>query len=178
MAPLARWCFRHRLAVLALWIAGLVVLSGLSRAAGDRYSDSFSLPGTESTHALKLLQRSFAARSGDTDQIVLHATGGSVTDPATRRRAAAMLARVRKLPHVVSVVSPYSPQGARQISRDGRTAYATVDLDKLPQDIPKAAYQPLIHTAQATRSAGCMRSGCIRPTTPARCGSGRPTPAG
>jgi putative drug exporter of the RND superfamily len=89
MAPLARWCYKRRFAVLALWIAGLLVVGGLSQAAGDQYSDSFSLPGTESTRALQLLQRSFAAHSGHTAQIVLHARRGTVTDPAVRRRASA-----------------------------------------------------------------------------------------
>src|SRR4051794_22547799 len=154
MAPLARWCFTHRFPVLALWIAGLIVLAGLSHAAGDQYSDSFSLPGTESTRALELLQKSFTAQSGDSDQIVFHTGQGTVKDPATRQRLEAMLAKVAKGPHVVSVVSPFAPAGAAQVSQDGRTAYATVNMDKLPQDIPKASYDKLIDTAQAARTAG------------------------
>src|SRR3954469_24313187 len=111
MAPLARWCFTHRFPVLALWIAGLIVLAGLSHAAGDQYSDSFSLPGTASTRALELLQKSFTAQSGDSDQIVFHTGQGTVKDPATRQRLEAMLAKVAKGPHVVSVVSPFAPAG-------------------------------------------------------------------
>src|SRR4051812_5097873 len=137
MAPLARWCFRHRFPVLALWIAALLVLGGLSQAAGDQYSDSFSLPGTESTRALELLQKSFTAQSGDSDQIVFHVKHGSVNDPAVKQRVEGMLARAGKGPNVVGVVSPYSQAGASQVSQDGRTAYATVNMDKLPQDIPK-----------------------------------------
>ena len=125
MAPLARWCFTHRFPVIALWITGLLVLGGLSQAAGDQYSDSFSLPGTESTRALELLQKSFKQQSGDSDQIVLHTESGSVKDPETQQRIDPMLAKV-KHQNVVSVVSPYSPAGAAQISKDGKTAYATV----------------------------------------------------
>jgi putative drug exporter of the RND superfamily len=153
MAPLARWCFRHRVIVLVAWIAGLIALGGISQAVGNQYSDSFSLPGTESTRALKLLQRSFAAQSGDTAQIVLHTRSGAVGDPAVKDRVSAMLARVEKLPHVVSVVSPFTPRGARQVSQDGRTAFATVNFDKLPQDIPKSVYQDLIDTAQKAGTA-------------------------
>src|SRR4051794_1135172 len=149
MAPLARWCFTHRVPVLALWIAGLLVVGGLSQAAGDQYNDSFSLPGTESTRALELLQKSFAARSGDSDQIVFHVKNGSVNDPAVKESVETMLAKVGKGPHVVGVVSPYSQAGASQVSKDGQTAYATVNMDKLPQDIPKESYDKLIDTAQA-----------------------------
>src|SRR4051794_3344370 len=152
MAPLARWCFTHRFPVLALWIAGLIVLGGLSNAAGDQYSDSFSLPGTESTRALELLQKSFAAQSGDSDQIVFHVEDGSVKDH--QQGIQAMLDKVAKGPNVVSVVSPFTQAGAAQVSKDGRTAYATVNLDKLPQDIPKASYTKLIDTAQAARVPG------------------------
>src|SRR4051812_14588170 len=153
MAPLARWCFRHRFIVLAAWIAGLLVLGGISQAAGNKYTDSFSLPGTESTRALQLLQKSFATQSGDTAQIVVRASQGSVKDPQVKDRVQAMLGRVAKVPHVVSVVSPYAPAGARQVSRDGRIAYATVNFDKLAQDIPKSVYTRVIDTAQAIQSA-------------------------
>src|SRR3954452_5866714 len=138
MAPLARWCFTHRFIVLAAWIAGLIVLGGLAKAAGDQYTDSFSLPGTESTRALNLLQRSFPSQSGDSDQIVFQTRTGSVKDPQVKARVQAMLDKVEKKPHVVSVASPYAPAGAAQISRDGRTAYATINMDKLAQDIPKS----------------------------------------
>jgi RND superfamily putative drug exporter len=154
MAPLARWCFSHRFPVLALWIAGLVLLGGLSQAAGDQYSDSFSLPGTESTRALELLQKSFKQQSGDTDQIVFHVADGSVEDPEVQQRIQAMLDKVAKGPNVVSVVSPYDEAGAAQISKDGRTAYATVNMDGLPQDIPKESYDKLIDTAQDARAPG------------------------
>src|SRR3954447_2686629 len=148
MAPLARWCFSHRFPVVALWIAGLLVVGGLSQAAGDQYNDSFSLPGTESTRALELLQKSFAAQSGDSDQIVFHVKNGSVNDPAVKESVETMLAKVGKGPHGVGGVGPYSKAGASQVSKDGQTAYATVNMDKLPQDIPKESYDKLIDTAQ------------------------------
>ncbi len=60
-----------------------------------------------------------------------------------------MLAKVAKLPHVVEVKSPYEKANAGQISKDGTIAFADVNLDKLPQDIPKSAYTKLIDTAQS-----------------------------
>src|SRR5690242_5962362 len=58
MAAFARWCFNHRLSVIGIWIALLIAVSGASMAAGTSYSDAFDLPGTESTKALDLLQKS------------------------------------------------------------------------------------------------------------------------
>ena len=93
MSSIARWCYRRRFTVLGLWFAGVILLGGISAAAGNKYNDSFSLPGTESTHALNLLQKSFPVQSGDTAQIVWHAKSGSVTAPAVKHRVTAMLDR-------------------------------------------------------------------------------------
>jgi RND superfamily putative drug exporter len=148
MSSLARWCFKRRFVVLGLWIAALLVLGGLGRAAGDQYNDSFTLPGTESTRALNLLEKSFPTQSGDTAQIVWHAKTGSVKDADVQDKVTAMLAKVAKLPHVVEVKSPYDAANKSQISGDGTIAFATVNLDKLPLDIPTGDYKKLISTAQ------------------------------
>ena len=52
--------------VLAIWVAALFVLGGLSASAGSGYTDSFSLPGTESTTALNLLTDNFNTESPPT----------------------------------------------------------------------------------------------------------------
>src|SRR3954454_1282979 len=115
MSSLARWCYRRRFVVVGLWLVGVIVLGSLVAAAGNKYTDSFTLPGTESTRALNLLQKSFPAQSGDTDQIVFHTPTGSVKDPEVKAWVQAMLAKVADKPHVASVVSPYAPAGAHQI---------------------------------------------------------------
>jgi RND superfamily putative drug exporter len=154
MSSLARWCYRRRFTVLGLWVVAVIVLGGLSQAAGDQYTDQFSLPGTESTRALELLGKSFPAQSGDSEKIVWAVTSGSVADAQTRERIDGMLAKVEKLPHVVDVVSPYSKAGAAQVSKDGKIAFATVNYDKQVQDVPKESFTKLIDTAEAARTDG------------------------
>jgi RND superfamily putative drug exporter len=154
MAALARWCFGHRAAVIGLWVVLLLGLGAASQAVGNRYTDSFSLPGTESTRALQLLQRAFPSQSGDSDTIVWHVASGSVRDPAVRQRIESMLGRVAKANHVAGVDSPYTKQGAVQISRDGRTAYATIRFDALADKIPKDDYLTVIDLAESARGGG------------------------
>ena len=55
MAGFARWCFRHRRAVLAVWLIALIGFFGVSRLTGSAYSNSASLPGTDSAKALQVL---------------------------------------------------------------------------------------------------------------------------
>jgi len=129
MRTLARWCCRHWIVTIVGWIAVVVVLVGLHSAAGSAYTDKFTLPHTQSSEALKLLQRADPKKSGETDQLVISVDGGKVTDPAVRARAERLFAQVAKVPHVAQVISPYTPQTAKQIAPDGTVAFADVVFD-------------------------------------------------
>jgi RND superfamily putative drug exporter len=152
VASFARWCYRHRIIVVVGWLAVLVSVVGIERAVGSAYANNFSLPGTESSKALTLLQTALPAQSGDSDQIVWHVQSGSVNDSAVRSRVQALLARVAAARSVVGVRSPYGPTGALQISRDGRIAYATVLFDKLANQLPKADVKHVIDLVKAART--------------------------
>ena len=66
MKALARWCFRRKFVVLAICTVAPPVFGGLNASAGTGYTDSFSLPGTESTTALNLLTDNFNTESTNT----------------------------------------------------------------------------------------------------------------
>ncbi|ETA01597.1 putative RND superfamily drug exporter [Frankia sp. CcI6] len=148
MASLARWCFRHRRLVLFLWIVALLGLGGISQVAGSSYKDAFSLPGTDSQKAIDLLQRDFPAASGDSATIVLHSDKTRITNRAISDRASEMLGELAKVPHVTGITSPYGPRGAAQISKDGHTAFATVDFDLQGIELPKDDIQRFVDTAR------------------------------
>src|SRR2546421_4260589 len=121
MSAIARWCFRHRSAVIAAWVLVLVGLGTLSQAVKSDFNNSFSLPGTGSTTAQQLLAKAIPAQAGDSDTIVWQVSHGTVRDPAVTARMSAVLRQVATMPEVAAVVSPYGPHGAAQVSRDGRT---------------------------------------------------------
>src|SRR4051794_35896454 len=155
MKALARWCFRHKFVVLAIWVVSLVVLGGLSASAGSGYTDSFSLPGTESTTALNLLRDNFNAESTDTNQVVFAAA--DVSDPSTKARIEKTLAAIADGPHVERVDSPFARGAAAgQIAKDKTVAFANVHMDgEQPiADVPKSAYEKLIATAEGARGDG------------------------
>src|SRR3954465_926218 len=155
MRALARWCFRNKFVVLAIWVVALLTLGGLSASAGSGYTDSFSLPGTESTTALNLLTDNFNTESTDTNQVVFAAR--DVTDPAVKARIEKTLATIATLSHAQRVDSPFaSGAAARQIAKDKTVAFANVHMDgEQPiADVPKDAYDKLIATAEAARGDG------------------------
>ncbi len=147
MLKLARWCSSHRRLVVVGWIVVFIAALGLSGAVGPDYGNSFSLPGTDSQHAADLLSSGFRAQSGDVDQIVFHATDGTLTAPANRARVQAILQKVERLPHVDSVVSPYG-SGSHAISRDGTIGFATLNFDERANELPKSAVERVINSAR------------------------------
>jgi RND superfamily putative drug exporter len=149
VARLASWTTRHPGRVLLTWLVVVVAAIGSFKGAGSNFSNNLTLPGTQSQAAVNLLQHDFAAQAGDTDQIVFATSTGSITGRAAASRITSALARVGRLQHVVSVVSPYSAQGAHQVSADRTVAFATVTFDEQARSLPIAAINRVISTARA-----------------------------
>ena len=152
MSAIARWCFRHRLVVIAAWVVVLTGLAALSQAVKSNYDNSFSLPGTGSAMAQQLLAKAVPAQAGDSDMIVWQVSTGTVRDRAVVARMTGALHRIATMPEVAAVVSPYGPHGARQISRDSRIAYATVNFTRQADSLANADITRVIDTAEAARA--------------------------
>jgi len=154
MSAIARWCFRHRFAVIAAWVLVLVGLGALSQAVKSDYNNSFSLPGTDSTTAQQLLATTIPAQAGDSDTIVWQVSHGTARDTAVVTRMTSVLKQIAVMPEVTAVAGPYGPRGTAQISRDGRTAYATVDFAKQSGNLAKADITRVVDAAEAARAPG------------------------
>lgn len=150
MARLARYCFSRRKVVLAVWLIALVGCFAVGASVRARYTNSFSLPGVDSTAAQNVIQTDFPAQAGDSEQVVVQARRGTLRTPTVESAVSAMLTKVRHLPFVRSVTSPYTAAG--QVSRDGTIGFAAVDLDASAQDVPAAAVTRLISTARSADS--------------------------
>ncbi len=167
MKSLARFCVRHRWYVLFAWIALFIVINVVSQSLGSAYSNAFSLPGTNSTHAESLLTKGFPTQSGDADQIVFQSKGGSVSSHQSTIQA--MLKKVEKLHEVGTVTSPFCTGtfaasetlpsgtclGSVQVSKDGTIAYAVVHFTKSANHLTS----PQIKAVQTVAST--IRSGSL-----------------
>ncbi|MFE5026126.1 MMPL family transporter [Streptomyces sp. NPDC056656] len=149
MAALARWCARHRLVVVLLWLLALGATSAAAAVAGSSYSNDYEAPGTESGRATQLLNDGFPGLGGDSDTVVWHTDGSMVRAADVKERMTRTLDRIEHLPGIAAVTGPYEQQSTGQISADGRTAYATVTFDQQSGDIAKADAQRLVDTAKA-----------------------------
>ncbi|WP_189148418.1 MMPL family transporter [Streptomyces lacrimifluminis] len=151
---MARWCYRHRLVVLLIWVGTVFGLGFAGSAAGTDYANSFSLPNTDSTRAYDLMEEAFPQSSGDTDTVVWKVDDGTVRDESVRSRIEPELAEIAKMAGVGEVTSPYASGGAAQISENGRIAYAQITFTEQANGVPKATIEDVVGTAQAAERDG------------------------
>ncbi|WP_328927800.1 MMPL family transporter [Streptomyces sp. NBC_00190] len=159
MAALARWCMRHRLLAVMIWLLALGGTTAAAASAGSAFSNDYEVPGTESGRAGDLLREGFHGQGGDTDTIVWRAPEHqSARTPDVRQRMTRALDAVAALPGVGSVAGPYGPgpDSAARISPDGRTAYAVVTFERQADAVPKAQAQAVVDAAKnpATEADG------------------------
>ncbi|MGW0819840.1 MMPL family transporter [Streptomyces sp. NPDC002845] len=155
---MARWCYRHRLVVLLLWVGTLFGLGFAGTAAGTNYANVFSLPDTDSKRAYDLMEKAFPERAGDTDTVVWkidEGTAGSVEDEAVRSRIEPALEEIGGIEGVGEVTNPYAGRGgAAQISQDGRIAYAQITFADEANAIPKETVEEVVDIARAAERDG------------------------
>jgi RND superfamily putative drug exporter len=154
MVALSRWCIAHRRWVVVAWVVVAIATTVIASAVGRHYANNFTLPGTEAQHVQNLLASEFPTQGGDRDTIVFHSSADTVDSPSVRGAIEPLLARVSKMPYVVGVVSPYSPSGAVETSRDRHTAFATINYAKRANLLPDNAGKPVLDAINAIHVPG------------------------
>ncbi len=147
------WSFRHRRIVVVAWIAILVAINLAAMTLGGENKQEFMSPGTDSKAAIDLLDERFPAQAGDTISIVVHDDAG-VMSPGVRAVAEPFVERVREMPHIVGAIAPWDPGGGSQVSGDGKTGYATVQLDSTSAAFPIEVAAEMIDLAADARNSG------------------------
>ena len=159
-----------------MWLLALAGLGAGVVAAGTSFTDSTSLPSSESSTAYELLAESGLGgdESAESGTLVWRTDGGAVTDTDVVSRVDGVLTEIAALPGVEQVVSPYGPAGAAQVSASGDVAYASVtlgedaDVDRITEladslDSPSLealtggpAFAPEIHAGGTTELIGVV----------------------
>jgi RND superfamily putative drug exporter len=126
LAGLARFCYRRRRLVLALWVVGAVAVLFLGFRFAAAADNNFAGGDSESARAADAIAAHFPPALGTSLTLVVRAES-TVDDDTVRARVENLLQRVRIGP-ITEVRSPYDAPG--QISADHRTAYATLHTDQ------------------------------------------------
>src|SRR5262249_22786344 len=152
LAQLAHWCLRRRRIVLASWLGLLVGLTALHVATHGTYKADFRLPGADSQAAYDLLKDRFPVKAGDSFQVVVQSDRW-IDDPAWTAKTTSLITSTSKLPGMESVTSPYSTDGASQVSPNRHVAYADVALPA-GTDLPQTTIDRVDSLVAAARAPG------------------------
>ena len=151
--------YHHKWKVIAAWIVGLALIITAAALWSGSYATTFSIPGSESQKAADLLASRFPAKSGDSSDIVFNtpANGPALTDPALKARIDSIVAEARKLPDVTGVNSPFDHPAA--MSKDGHTAFATVEYGISADSLPKTSAEALVSLVDSSTGNGMTVEG-------------------
>ena len=121
---LARFAFRRRRLVLAVWLAAAIAAIAIASASGGKTNDTFTIPGTEAQNAAAVLSARLPAFSGGQSTIVFAANGtAKVTDPAAKAAIESAMAKLKSIPQVSAVTTPFQ---SYLVSRNGQIALGQV----------------------------------------------------
>lgn len=149
---LGRSAYRHRRAVLAAWLAVPAAVIACLVAFGGRTDDEFTIPGSESQHAMDTLKESLPSAAGTSAQIVFVAPKGhEITEPRYTSVISATMAQADKAPQVVGVTDPIE---TKTISSDRTTALGQVRYEVSRAGLRAGSLDAVEDATQDAKHAG------------------------
>jgi putative drug exporter of the RND superfamily len=149
---LARFAFRRRRRVLAVWLLAAIAAIAVAQLSGGKTNDTFTIPGTESQNAANVLTAKLPAFSGGQSTIVFATTGGAkVTSPVDRAAIEAALDKLKSVPQVVSVTSPFQ---SKLISASGQVALGQVQWSAAAANVTNASLADVTNAMKPVQADG------------------------
>lgn len=131
---MALWLYRigkgsfHRpFAVLAGWLAALLLIGGVGFAFAGQTEEEFRIPGSESQEAYDRLESVFPVFAGASVQVVLQSTDGERLDtPQNKRLIEQLTADIEERDGIETAISPFDEFAGKALSDDGRVGFIQV----------------------------------------------------
>ncbi len=127
---LGRLAARFAPLIVALW---LLAVAGASLVLAPRFTTALTGPplqvrGSDSARAQQLITERFGEPFAEQDLVVFTSASLTADDPGFRGVVSDALDRIRPLPGVVSITSPYDPGAESLIAKDRQMATAIVAI--------------------------------------------------
>ncbi|WP_342669819.1 MULTISPECIES: MMPL family transporter [Actinoplanes] len=137
------------------WLVALVAVAAGAVTLSGSTTNTFSIPGQESTTALDLMKDKFgAASAGATVQVVFQAPDGQkITDPQNAAQVAQTVASLGTLPGVVSASNPLD-QAQPTVSPDLAAAYSSVTYAVTPSEVTDDQRAAVLSALDPARAGG------------------------
>jgi RND superfamily putative drug exporter len=150
---LGRFAARRAPWVVAAWVVIAIGLVVLANSVGRPENDDVTLPGTGSQSATDLLDKYLPEQANGSVPIVLQ-SDSSLAEGQNKQAVDDTAKSLSQNQYVQSVVSPFSQQGADQITKDGKTAYINVALNVSSGDLDDDEANSVLDAAEPARKAG------------------------
>jgi putative drug exporter of the RND superfamily len=152
---LGRFCSRRWPIVLIVWLFVFVGLAFWAGTAGQDTNDNLTLPGTDSQNATDLLEDKFPEQANGTNPLVLKAPEGKkLKDDPYAKAVDDTIDNLKKNPDVQDAISPFSSEGADQLSKGGEIGYIAVNVKPSPTELTEDQADDIIDDADPARAAG------------------------
>ncbi|HEY1487855.1 MAG TPA: MMPL family transporter, partial [Micromonosporaceae bacterium] len=151
---LARFSFRRRWLVAAVWAAVLVVLGVCAATLSGQLTNSVTIPGTESQRTIDQLAERFpqAGAGGAIARVAIEAPAGEkLTDAGNQATVQRLVGALKTAPKARSVTDPFQ---TKAVSPDGRVALAQVGYAVQAAELTDADREAVMSPANAARQAG------------------------
>jgi RND superfamily putative drug exporter len=150
---LGRFAARRAPWIVAAWVVIAIGLVVLANSVGRPENDDVTLPGTGSQSATDLLDKYLPEQANGSVPIVLQ-SDSSLAEGQNKQAVDDTAKSLSQNQYVQSVVSPFSQQGADQITKDGKTAYINLALKVSSGDLDDDEANSVLDAADPAEKAG------------------------
>ena len=149
---LARFAFRRRRLVLAVWLTAAMAAIAIALVSGGKTNDTFTIPGTEAQNAAAVLSARLPAFSGGQTTIVFATSGtAKVTGPAAEAAIESAMTKLRSIPQVSAVTSPFQ---SHLVSPSGKIALGQVQWSAPAASVTNASLNAVTHAMKSAQADG------------------------
>jgi putative drug exporter of the RND superfamily len=150
---LGRFAAAHAPLVLVAWLVIAIGLVVVANSVGRPENDDVTLPGTGSQSATDLLDKKLPEQANGSIPIVLQ-SDSSLAEGQNKQAVDDTVKSLSQNQYVQSVISPFSEQGANDITKDGKIAYIAVALKVSSGDLDDDEANSVLDSAEPARKAG------------------------
>ncbi|WP_447002561.1 MMPL family transporter [Saccharothrix isguenensis] len=144
---------RRRLAVVLLWLVVLIGSGVGALTLSGTTSNSFAIPGQESSTALEKIKAEFGSGGASARVVVQAPQGQTLTTPESAQAIGELVAELGALPGVTSASNPLDP-AAPTINAAQDTAFSTVTFDAAAGEVTADQQAALLDAVDDARAGG------------------------
>src|SRR3954451_23376279 len=148
-----RFAARRAAVVLVAWLVIAIGLVVIANASGRPENDNVTLPGTGSQSATDLLDKYLPEQANGSVPIVLE-SDSSLAQGQNKQAVDDTVKALAANQYVQQAISPFSQEGASDITKDGKIAYIAVALKVSSGDLDDDEANSVFDAAQPASDAG------------------------